>query len=276
LLLPQENESATFVQLLRPKDWLNNDFAQVVEVQNESGETEEVILVWLELPEMGAVGWAELLGVIECEKFQTGKGNLVTGTFCHLAPETINLEIENIDPIGCTPNHPFWSVDRQDYISAGELVQNERVLLYNGETKRVINKLSRPGPEFVYNIEVFGEHVYHVTSDGVLVHNTCETHQHHSIPKFLGGFVKQDLIRLDTKIHNEFHSLLNKNLKNSGLLAGNAKKTQWKILFQSTSGKQKKAFDILFDTSRNIDAQYGTNITQSLWKNIMGGNYHWY
>jgi hypothetical protein len=173
LLLPQENESATFVQLLRPKDWLNNDFAQVVEVQNESGETEEVILVWLELPEMGVVGWAELLGVIECEKFQTGKGNLVTGTFCHLAPETINLEIENIDPIGCTPNHPFWSVDRQDYISAGGLVQNERVLLYNGETKRVINKLSRPGPEFVYNIEIFGEHVYHVTSDGVLVHNSC-------------------------------------------------------------------------------------------------------
>jgi hypothetical protein len=72
--------------------------------------------------------------------------------------------------------HPFWSVDRQDYISAGELVPNERVLLYNGDTKRVINKLSRPGPEFVYNLEVFGEHVYHVTTDGVLVHNNCELH----------------------------------------------------------------------------------------------------
>jgi guanyl-specific ribonuclease Sa len=122
---------------------------------------------------MGTVGWAELLGVVEFDQFTSGKGNLVTGTFCHLAPETIDLVIEDIDPIGCTPNHPFWSVDRQDYISAGELVLNERVLLYNGDTKRVINKLSRPGPEFVYNLEVFGEHVYHVTTEGVLVHNTC-------------------------------------------------------------------------------------------------------
>jgi hypothetical protein len=179
LLLPhEENDSVTLAQLLRPKDWLNDDFARIVELESEPDETgqtttEECIFVWLELPEMGAVGWAELLGVVELDQFTSGKGNLVTGTFCHLAPETIDLIVEDVDPIGCTPNHPFWSVDRQDYISAGELVPNERVLLYNGETKRVINKLSRPGPEFVYNLEVFGEHVYHVTTDGVLVHNNC-------------------------------------------------------------------------------------------------------
>jgi hypothetical protein len=279
LLLPhEENDSVTLAQLLRPKDWLNEDFARIVELESEPDENgmttqEEVIFVWLELPEMGTVGWAELLGVVEFDQFTSSKGNLVTGTFCHLAPETIDLVIEDVDPIGCTPNHPFWSVDRQDYISAGELVPNERVLLYNGDTKRVINKLSRPGPEFVYNLEVFGEHVYHVTTDGVLVHNNCTTHLHHSLPKFLGGFIKQDLIRLDAKVHQEFHALLSKNLKKNGLFAGNTKKDDWSRLFQTYSDTRGQAFDILFDTSREIDAKYKTNITHSLWKNILNRNY---
>ncbi|MBQ9812162.1 MAG: hypothetical protein IJM54_02505, partial [Thermoguttaceae bacterium] len=75
---------------------------------------------------------------------------------------------------GCTDNHPFWSVDRQDFIPAGELIEGERLLLYNGESKRVVQKLPRPGPQVVYNLEIYGEHVYHVTADGVLVHNDCK------------------------------------------------------------------------------------------------------
>lgn len=42
----------------------------------------------------------------------------------------------------------------------------------SGDTKRVISKLPRPGPEAVYNLEVHGEHVYYVGVNGVLVHNT--------------------------------------------------------------------------------------------------------
>ena len=171
LVLPKENGTITFVELLRPHDWLNDEIAEIVELENEDDEQEEAVLVWLELPEMGTVGWAELLDIFQFDKFESGTGNLVTGTFCHLAPDTIDLVIEDIAPIGCTPNHPFWSVDRQAYIDAGELFAGESVLLYSGETKRVIQKLARPGPETVYNIEVFGEHVYHVTQGGVLVHN---------------------------------------------------------------------------------------------------------
>jgi len=173
LALPKENDTMMFVELLRPNDWLNGEITEMVELENEEGELDEAIFVWLELPEMGTVGWAELFEVFQLNEFESGTGNLVTGTFCHLAPETIDLVIEDIDPIGCTPNHPFWSVDRQAYIDAGELFDGERILLYSGETKRIVQKLSRPDPEIVYNIEVFGEHVYHVTSDGVLVHNNC-------------------------------------------------------------------------------------------------------
>jgi hypothetical protein len=35
----------------------------------------------------------------------------------------------------------------------------------------------------VYNIEVHGGHVYQVGELGLLVHNACTTHMHHSIPR---------------------------------------------------------------------------------------------
>ncbi|MDO4551015.1 MAG: polymorphic toxin-type HINT domain-containing protein [Planctomycetia bacterium] len=96
--------------------------------------------------------------------------------FAHISDSVIDLHIEDQDkPIGCTANHPFWSVDRQEFVEAGQLREGERLLLFNGETKRVIQNLPRPGPETVYNLEVFGEHVYLVTADGVLVHNYCVT-----------------------------------------------------------------------------------------------------
>ena len=184
LLLPKEDESLTFVNLLRSRNWLDSGETSVAKEADESGKKVEIPHVWLELPEMETVGWAELINVSEIDAYTEGSGNLVTGTFCHLAPQIIDLHIEDIDPIGCTPNHPFWSVDRQDFIDAGELYEGEQVQLYSGETKRVTQKLARPGPELVYNIEVFGEHVYHVTSDGVLVHNACpRKHDHHIVMK---------------------------------------------------------------------------------------------
>jgi hypothetical protein len=75
--------------------------------------------------------------------------------------------------IGTTSNHPFWSVDRREYVQAGKLELGERVLTYSGDTKRVLSKLARPGPQPVYNLEVFAEHVYYFGKDGVLVHNSC-------------------------------------------------------------------------------------------------------
>ncbi len=130
--------------------------------------------IWVELPEMGVLGWATLTDVDENVAIQPGPGAVVTGTFAHVSDAVIDLQIEDQPkPIGCTTTHPFWSVDRQDFVEAGRLQQGERVQLYNGETKRVVQKLPRPGPVNVYNLEVYAEHVYRVTPDGVLVHNNC-------------------------------------------------------------------------------------------------------
>jgi hypothetical protein len=38
-------------------------------------------------------------------------------------------------------------------------------------------------------------------------------------------------------------------------------------------GAQRKAFDAVLEASRTIDAKYGTQITQSFWKNIIKENY---
>ena len=191
LLVAKENGSLCFVELLRPDDWLITTGAQlrrktdgrIVDeldlitdgmLQLELDRDYEPV-VWLELPEMGCVGWAR---VVNQRTFQytPGVGNLVTGTFRHISDDVIDLTVEGQDkPIGVTNSHPFWSVDREEFVPAGELLQGERLLLFSGDTARVTQKLPRPGPHVVYNIEVFGEHVYQVTLDGVMVHNGCRS-----------------------------------------------------------------------------------------------------
>ena len=197
----KEDGSQCDIQLLRPANWLDNEITRLrrkidgkivdeVDLLADSlllGELNSsdnyAFDVWLELPEMGVVGWATLTNVDENVVVQNGAGNVVTGTFAHIADNAIDLIVEDQEElIACTDNHPFWSVDRQVFIPAGELIEGERLLLYNGETKRVVQKLPRPGPQVVYNLEIYGEHVYHVTPDGVLVHNACP-HEHHVVMK---------------------------------------------------------------------------------------------
>ncbi|MBR4975579.1 MAG: hypothetical protein IKY61_00895, partial [Thermoguttaceae bacterium] len=136
---------------------------------------------------MGVLGWATLEEIDDEIAIQPGPGAVVTGTFAHISDAVIDLQIEGQPkPIGCTTTHPFWSVDRQDFVEAGRLQQGERVQLYSGETKRVVQKLPRPGPVNVYNLEVYAEHVYSVTPDGVLAHNSCD-----SPPKYRRPYIRK-------------------------------------------------------------------------------------
>ena len=130
--------------------------------------------VWLESEEISFQGWANVAAVDQTITIKPGKGNLVTGTFKHMATEVYDLYIEGQEkPIGCTKTHPFWSVDRQEFVPVVELYQNERVQCLDGSVRRAIDLQRRPKPETVYNLEIFNEHVYCVTTDGILVHNHC-------------------------------------------------------------------------------------------------------
>ena len=188
--LRYEKEDGTFcnIKLLRPDDWLDTVESQIRRVADGKvldgidlqlpdflplASTQDCELeVWLDLEELGCVGWATVTDVDDSFEYREGVGNLVTGTFEHEVGEVVDLLLEEQDkPIGVTTTHPFWSVDREDFVTVADLYEGERVQLYNGETKRVVQKLPRPGPQVVYNLEVFGEHVYCVTPDGALVHN---------------------------------------------------------------------------------------------------------
>jgi hypothetical protein len=149
------------ITLLRPLYW-------IFESKAEIGST-----IFLDLPEMGAQGIAKVLNIEPCPLIKPGRGNIITGTFHHEAANTIDVHIEGLSkPIGTTDNHPFWSVTRNEFIEAGKLQQGEKLQLYNGQTAKVIKILPRPGPERVHNLEVMNEHVYRVSDQGILVHNT--------------------------------------------------------------------------------------------------------
>ncbi|MDR2409978.1 MAG: HINT domain-containing protein [Bacteroidales bacterium] len=166
------------ITLLRPTDWISESKAAIGATIN------------LDLPEMGAQGMAKVLNIEPCPSIKHGKGNVITGTFHHEAANTIDLYVEGLSkPIGCTDNHPFWSVTRNEFVEAGKLQSGEELHLYNGQTTKVIQILPRPGPEQVHNLEVMNEHVYRVTNDGILVHNSCaigtygKDKGHHIFPK---------------------------------------------------------------------------------------------
>ena len=134
--------------------------------------------IQMDLPELGLTGEAFLIDISPCPPIEESEGQVVTATFQHSSGDLIDLVVaddsNSPDPetIGTTANHPFWSVDRQEYVQASSLNQGERLRTFQGDTKRVVSKLPRPGPQAVYNLEVYGEHVYFVGEEGLLVHNS--------------------------------------------------------------------------------------------------------
>ncbi|MDY0171113.1 MAG: polymorphic toxin-type HINT domain-containing protein [Thermoguttaceae bacterium] len=161
------------VGLGRPMAWLAaNDI--------EAGAT-----TWLDLPEMGAVGYATVLSIAPCPDPGPKPHpdcRLVTGVFRHSSSDCVNVHVAGLDaPIGTTRNHRFWSEDRQAFVEAAHLLPGETLLTADGALTFVLSITPRPGPEPVYNLEVDVEHVYYVSEDGVLVHNAYN--RHHTIPR---------------------------------------------------------------------------------------------
>ena len=129
--------------------------------------------IYLSLPEMGAVGDAQVTHLGRAPPIESGEGTIVTGRFRHATDGTnvLNLRLEGqAEPTGVTENHPYWSVDRQEFVPAGDLRDGERLDTLFGTT-RVVSISPLSGVEFLYNIET-AEHVYRVGAIGTLVHNS--------------------------------------------------------------------------------------------------------
>ena len=99
LVLHRGDGSSVEITLLRDPEWIADYGAHV-------GGT-----VLLDLPEMAAVGPAEVLAIDESPRIDQGPGRLITGTFHHTAAEVYNLQVESErEALGVTGTHPFWSV----------------------------------------------------------------------------------------------------------------------------------------------------------------------
>jgi len=180
-------------------------FEELHDVRWLMSETEAaavLVTVALDLPEIGVRGEAVVTGVEPCPAILPGPGKVVLTTFHHASSDLIDLYLSPQPPtgsltaqqsavdallypqvsrvsvvdqawerIGVTGNHPIWSEDRHDYVAAMDLRVGERLKNLSGDTVWVQQKLPRPGPTPVYNLEVQDEHVYYVGANGVLAHN---------------------------------------------------------------------------------------------------------
>lgn len=85
-----------------------------------------------------------------------------------------------------TPEHPFWSLDANDWVPLGELEPGERLLLASGQAAEVVSLTLEHLPDqdtcAVYNFEVAAWHTYHVAPAAqtacfdarwLWVHNSC-------------------------------------------------------------------------------------------------------
>jgi hypothetical protein len=132
-------------------------------------------LLPLNLPELGVSGLAMVTSIDDCPPIADGEGSVVTARFVtrevHILASVDVLGADGtVETITGTTIHPVWSVDRQEWVPLGELIEGETLQGLDGLAVILSVTLSRVA-ESVYNIEVHGEHVYQVGELGLLVHN---------------------------------------------------------------------------------------------------------
>jgi hypothetical protein len=150
------------VTLLRPLAWF------------DAHSIDDGGSVFLNLPEMGVRGDAEVVRVDACPETvgpsQPG-ARPITGTFVTTNAAVVDLFVDGVAaPIGVTASHPFWSEDRAAWVAVGDLTPGERLRSLAGDV--VVSRIEpRSEPETVYNIEVHRGHTYYITDTELWVHN---------------------------------------------------------------------------------------------------------
>lgn len=159
LRLDGQSDQRFDVVLLRPTWWLD------ARLKNNDRQ------LTLSVPEVGLSGDMDVVAIKPCPTIEPVRGRVVIGTFAHQAPETVEVHLESLtEPIRSTPNHATWSHDRQRFVEAQDLQPGERVQ-GTKQLHRVVRIAHLSAPINVYNLEIHGQHVYQVSTLGVLVHN---------------------------------------------------------------------------------------------------------
>ncbi len=152
---------------LQSSEWITRHEARV-------GAT---VPIPIDLVEMGLPAdlRAKVLAIERCPAIDSGAGRVVLTTVNHLNRDAYQITVENADgsrevsrPTGL---HKFYRQTDGQWISARELQPGDKLRDVNGHAISVISVQHLPGVHRVYNLTVEGEHVYHVSTLGLLVHN---------------------------------------------------------------------------------------------------------
>lgn len=147
-------------ELIWPVEWIDEVGATV------DGQIE------VAFGEIETTGTARVVAIGPCPELEPGAGALVIGRYRHELVDAPMVELtldDDSESVHVTANHPYWSVDRQEFTPAGQLRVGETVDTLSG-TAHVAAARSYRYTGTVYNLETT-EHVYLVGSGGTLVHN---------------------------------------------------------------------------------------------------------
>ncbi|MCX7401046.1 MAG: hypothetical protein NT138_25470 [Planctomycetales bacterium] len=164
LEMPKPDGSIAELSVIRPLWWLQGTGAAV------GGSID------IGLHEIGLSGEATVLAIGPCDvdSRETRPGmSIVTGTIRHRNATVWDLTFDDCteETLGVTANHPLYSESRHAWIPAGDLQLDEVVRTLNGHST-LTARTQRPTRETVFNLEVHRSHAYHVSTIGVLAHNT--------------------------------------------------------------------------------------------------------
>jgi hypothetical protein len=201
------------IALLRHTSWLCENNAR------------EGAVIRLVLKEMHVDDDVEVVSIAPCPKIERGGGQLVTGTFSHMAEDVLDVKLVGFDqPLGVTSQHRIYELEGEAFLEAAKLLVGQRLRTKTGEV--VIESIEKRAGTFrVRNIEVEYEHVYYAGEAGILVHNQYSAQEdasiairfdeeygsdayeeHHSDPEFMGGDPNQDTTTMEATDHDELHS----------------------------------------------------------------------
>ena len=249
LTLPLASGRSMYIEMIRPRH---------VEPFRSAKVGDQIRL---NVPEMGAVGNALVTEILPCPKIKPGPGHVVISKFKHVTDSILEVQFEGSEnPIGVTPIHPFWSVDKQEFVPIGALAIGDLVQTYSGDTKRIVSKLARPGPIEVFNLEVENEHVYFVGEQGILVHNDCPFD---TIEEFLDSKVFTDQLYPDKASRDTLRKLFRETYGND---ADRGKQIVY-VLYDGATGEVYKVGKTSIGVAaKNVNERFGSQYSRKAYE----------
>ena len=155
-IIKEKNGNIVEIEANRPKEWFEN-----------YGLCKKGDKAFITIAEMTIFDYVTLVSTyptkIDTRKLRldgNGKVNRpVITKYKRVAKEISDYTFSNGQVIGATPNHPFYSLDREEYVPIGELEFGEKILTAGEREVKFISGKSRERRERMFITLRFGENI---------------------------------------------------------------------------------------------------------------------